>query len=206
MNTCSIVRSASSPPLAAFRCRLHQFRALQFRRHPNLGFQFSIFRPHRHHLMLGHGRSYSVQSLVDSVMEELDALRKRKRVRATSKIGLTSSGELLEDKLDKRALQKGFLLEFKKDSERVLLAVAQKPDGKKNWMVYDQNGVTTSIKPQQITFIVPGVKNFNHMDISDFIQKAQNNLDPSLLEFAWVELLEKNKSVTVEELAECGAS
>lgn len=44
------------------------------------------------------------------------------------------------------------------------------------------------------------------MDISDFIQKAQNNLDPSLLEFAWVELLEKNKSVTVEELAECGAS
>ncbi|CAL5351294.1 unnamed protein product [Camellia sinensis] len=202
MNTCSIVRSASSPPLAAFRCRLHQFRALQFRRHPNLGFQFSIFRPHRHNLMLGHGRSYSVQSLVDSVMEELDALRKRKRVRATSKIGLTSSGELLEDKLEKRALQKGFLLEFKKDSERVLLAVAQKPDGKKNWMVSDQNGVTTSIKPQQITFIVPGVKNFNHMDISDFIQKAQNNLDPSLLEFAWVELLEKNQSVTVEELAE----
>jgi len=26
--------------------------------------------------------------------------------------------------------------------------------------------------------------------------------DPSLLEYAWVELLEKNKSVTVEELAE----
>lgn len=26
--------------------------------------------------------------------------------------------------------------------------------------------------------------------------------DPSLLEFAWSELLEKNKSVTVEEMAE----
>jgi len=26
--------------------------------------------------------------------------------------------------------------------------------------------------------------------------------DPSLLEYAWAELLEKNKSVTVEELAE----
>lgn len=26
--------------------------------------------------------------------------------------------------------------------------------------------------------------------------------DPTLLEFAWVELLEKNKSVTAEELAE----
>ncbi|CAK9175226.1 unnamed protein product [Ilex paraguariensis] len=65
-----------------------------------------------------------------------------------------------------------------------------------------QNGVTTSIKPQQITYIVPGVENFDHTEISDFIQKAHNNLDPTLLEFAWVELLEKNKLVTVEELAE----
>ncbi|KAL2508575.1 ribonuclease II [Forsythia ovata] len=51
-----------------------------------------------------------------------------------------------------------------KDSERVLLAVAQKPDGKKNWMVSDQY--------------------------------------PTLLEFVWIELLEKNKSIRVEELAE----
>lgn len=51
---------------------------------------------------------------------------------------LTSSGEILEDKLVNRTLQKGVLLEFKKDAERVLLAVAQKPDGKKNWMVSDQ--------------------------------------------------------------------
>ncbi|KAA8516420.1 hypothetical protein F0562_016713 [Nyssa sinensis] len=144
----------------------------------------------------------SVQSLVEIVMEELEALRKRTRVRASNKMGLTSTGELLEDKLGKRALQKGFLLEFKKDSERLLLAVAQRPDGKKNWMVSDQNGVTTSIKPQQITYIVPGVENFNHTEILDFIQKAENNLDPTLLEFAWFELLEKNKSVTVEELAE----
>lgn len=97
-----------------------------------------------------------------------------------------------------------------------------------------QNGVTSSIKPQQITYIVPGVENFDHAEISDFIQKAQENLvcsylvsyrcvdifshlvvcvfvkefsfdlvqDPALLEFAWVELLEKNKRVKVEELAE----
>lgn len=51
---------------------------------------------------------------------------------------LTSSGETLEDKLVNRTLQKGLLLEFKKDADRVLLAVAQKPDGKKNWMVSDQ--------------------------------------------------------------------
>ncbi|XP_029125120.1 ribonuclease II, chloroplastic/mitochondrial-like [Cajanus cajan] len=110
--------------------------------------------------------------------------------------------ELVEDRLVNRSLQKGLLLEFKKDSDRVLLAVAQRPDGKKNWMVSDQNDVTSSIKPQQVTYIVPGVDNFDQADIADFAQKAQDNMDPSLLEFAWIELLEKNKSVTVEELAE----
>ncbi|KAL2501555.1 Exoribonuclease II [Forsythia ovata] len=59
-----------------------------------------------------------------------------------------------------------------------------------------------SIKPQQITFIVPGVKNFDHTEILDFVKKAQSNLDLTLLEFAWIELFEKNKSVRVEELSE----
>lgn len=135
-------------------------------------------------------------------MEELHASRKRKRIYASTKMGLTSSGQLLEDKLKNQVLQKGLLLEFRKDSERVLLAVAQKADGKKNWMVFDQNGVTSSIKPQQVTYIVPGIDNFDQTEISNFIQKAQDNLDPTLLEFAWNELLETNKSVTAEELAE----
>lgn len=39
-----------------------------------------------------------------------------------------------------------------------------------------QNGVSCSIKPQQITFIVPGVENFDHSEISQFLQKAQDNL------------------------------
>lgn len=60
------------------------------------------------------------------------------------RVGLTSSGKLLEDKLVNRAMEKGLLLEFKKDSDRVLLAVAQRPDGKKNWMVYDQVLVETT--------------------------------------------------------------
>lgn len=51
---------------------------------------------------------------------------------------MTSSEELLEDKLQNRAVVKGGLLEFKKDSDKVLLAVAVRPDGKKNWMVSDQ--------------------------------------------------------------------
>lgn len=54
------------------------------------------------------------------------------------RVRLTSSGELLEDKLVNQEVQKGLLLEFKKDSDRIVLAVAQRPDGKKNWMVFDQ--------------------------------------------------------------------
>lgn len=52
--------------------------------------------------------------------------------------------ELVEDRLVNRSLQKGLLLEFKKDSDRILLAVAQRPDGKKNWMVSDQVLVKTA--------------------------------------------------------------
>ncbi|GJU43197.1 hypothetical protein Tco_1200463 [Tanacetum coccineum] len=89
---------------------------------------------------------------------------------------LTRNKELVDDKLRKQALQKGLLLEFKKDVERILLDVGQKPDGRRNWIVFDQNGVTTSIKPQQITI-------------------------PHSLSLLG-KLLEGNKSVTAEDLAE----
>ncbi|KAL5549913.1 hypothetical protein UlMin_000089 [Ulmus minor] len=201
VNSCSIFRSASSPPLSTFR---FHFRTSFFRPYSKLGFSLPIFQFEKQ--LLHHGdcgaRSCSVHSLVDSVIEELRTSRTRKRIRATSRVELLKTGDVLEDRLAKRTLQKGLLLEFKKDSDRVLLAVAQKPDGKKNWMVSDQNGVISSIKPQQVTYIVPGVENFDFEEIADFIRKAQNNLDPALLEFAWVELIEKNKSVTTEELAE----
>ncbi|KAK9126966.1 hypothetical protein Scep_015812 [Stephania cephalantha] len=200
VNSYSVFRCASSPPLSVFRCRrLHHFGSFSFRRVicSRLGFRFPNFRSGE--LIL---HCDGVHSLVDCVMEELEAIRSRKRARAAIRMGLTSN-EILVDKLEKRMLQTGLLLEFRKDSERMLLAVAQKPDGKKNWMVTDQvNGVTSSIKPQQITYVVPGVENFDHLEISCFLQKAEDNLDPILLEYAWVELLEKNKSVTAEELAE----
>ncbi|OWM82301.1 hypothetical protein CDL15_Pgr001875 [Punica granatum] len=203
VNGCSIFCSASSaPPIRLFRCRFHRLRTL-----PPFHRRASFLPPvHRSELSSSsnHGglRSFSVESIFAGVMEELEAFRKRKLVCSASKVALTSSGELVENKLQNRALEKGGLLEFKKDSDKVLLAVAQRPDGKKNWMVSDQNGVTSSIKPQQITFIVPGIENFDPKEISDFVRRAESNLDPTLLEFAWVELLEKNKSVTPEELAE----
>ncbi|KAL3839520.1 hypothetical protein ACJIZ3_024111 [Penstemon smallii] len=205
MNGSAIFRccAVSPPPVAALRCCLYQ----QHYQIHSSSTRLSISRRHNYRLV-SFGcrrlaiRRYSAPSLVDLVVEELKLLRKRGIVRASNKLELKSSEELLVKKLAKQVLQKGLLLEFRKDAERVVLAVAQKPDGKKNWMVIDQNGVMASIKPQQITFIVPGVENFDHNEISSFVQKAQNNLDPSLLEFAWNELLEKNKSTTVEELAE----
>ncbi|XP_055812441.1 ribonuclease II, chloroplastic/mitochondrial isoform X2 [Solanum dulcamara] len=202
MSSCVIFRSPATPPLVVSRrcCCLRQLTASS--RHRNRSNTHSFLRcapyPHSHVTV----RIYSVNNLVEMFMEELASIHKRGRVRATSKLELLSTGELLEDKLKKGTLQKGLLLEFKKDSERLLLAVALKPDGKKNWMVSDQNGITTSIKPQQVTFIVPGAENFEPTEISEFVQKAHDNLDPALLEFAWNELLEKNKSVTVQELAE----
>lgn len=193
-NSCSILRSASSPSFySSFRRNTRHLGTTRLRR-------ISVVRC-RELFHVSHVRLHT-HSLVLSVMEELEEIRSTKRLRATAKAGMMSSGELVVDKLEKRILHKGLLLEFRKDSERLLLAVAQKPDGKKNWMVIDQNGATCSIKPQQITYIVPSAENFEHTEISDFIQKADKLLDPTLLEFAWAELLEKNMSVTAEDLAE----
>ncbi|CAH9074438.1 unnamed protein product [Cuscuta europaea] len=207
MSSCIIFRSASShPPLLASNLQSwhtqHQFSIRRFQRYHSLHSRFSFPRSELCSIGRGSVRSYSVQILFQTVMEELRSMRKQWQIHASSELGLTSTDELLQDKVEKRTMRRGLLLEFKKDTERLLLAVALRPDGKKNWMVLDQNGVTASIKPQQVTFIVPGIDTFDPINISNFVQKAFDNLDPALLEFAWNELLDNNKSVTVDELAE----
>uniref|UniRef100_A0A0E0IQD9 RNB domain-containing protein n=2 Tax=Oryza TaxID=4527 RepID=A0A0E0IQD9_ORYNI len=152
-----------------------------------------------HFSLYGGCRGRQVHGLVDSVLEEL---RSQRRGRVSAKIGLQGTKELSDNKIDKRTLQKGLLLEFQKDSERFLLAVVERPDGKKNWKVTDQNGILSSIKPQQVTYVIPGIINYNHSRIDEFIKKAQDLLDPTVLECAWMELSENDKSVTVEEFAE----
>ncbi|URD77310.1 RNB [Musa troglodytarum] len=156
-------------------------------RHRNLGHASSlpslVFRLDRHGFI---ERSCYVHSLVESVMEELAVIRATRRIRATAKVGLPSSNELFDAKLEKKSLQKGLLLEFRKESQKTLLA----------------NGVICSIKPQQVTYVVPGIEDFDHTDISEFVQKAQGLLDPSILECAWIELSENKRTVTAEELAE----
>ena len=82
VNSCSIFRS--SPPVSSFRCRLNSHlrtttSSSHHDRYSKSGFGFPMFRfdlP-----ILGHGdvRSYSLQSFVDTVLEELASYRKRKR-------------------------------------------------------------------------------------------------------------------------------
>ncbi|KAL6853692.1 hypothetical protein ACP4OV_019721 [Aristida adscensionis] len=178
----------SSAALAFFRLRLLR-RAVR----PAAAFAGG------HSSLYGDCGSRPAHSLVDSVLDEL---RSRRRVRVSAKIGLQGTKELSDNKIDKRTLQKGLLLEFQKDPERSLLAVVERADGKKNWMVTDQNGILSSIKPQQVTFVVPGIMNFDYSRIAEFLEKAQDLLDPTVLECAWMELSEKDKSITVEEFAE----
>lgn len=55
-----------------------------------------------------------------------------------------------------------------------------------------------------LTQLVTDVDIFSHLVVYVFVEEFSFDLvqDPALLEFAWVELLEKNKRVKVEELAE----
>ncbi|KAG0569483.1 hypothetical protein KC19_6G093600 [Ceratodon purpureus] len=64
-----------------------------------------------------------------------------------------------------------------------------------------QFGNMHSVKPQQVTFIVPGVEDFKIADLSTFTNKVETLEDSSLLEFAWEELVEAKKDVNAVELA-----
>lgn len=60
-------------------------------------------------------------------------------------------------------LKRGVMVEFEREggggNKVYHVGVLQRPDGKKNWMVTDQLGNNHSIRPQQITFLVPPKNN-----------------------------------------------
>eukprot|EP00850_Spirogloea_muscicola_P002654 SM000010S04292 [mRNA] locus=s10:691177:696450:- [translate_table: standard] len=99
-------------------------------------------------------------------------------------------------------LRKGQLVEFERDSTRVSLGVLQKPDGRRNWITADQFGNSFSVKPSQMTFVIPGTLEYTEKDIAHFNDQVQALLDPTLLELAWEELVNKKPVVQAEELAE----
>ncbi len=84
-------------------------------------------------------------------------------------------------------MQKGTLVEFRVHNER-RLGVADRPEGKKHWIVIDDRGQAYTLHPREITYEVPN-DTYVPSDIPRFRRDVEDYLDPSALEVAW-ELLE----------------
>ncbi len=95
-------------------------------------------------------------------------------------------------------MEKGTLVEFRLNGER-RLAVAERPEGKKHWIVLDERGQSHTLHPRQITYEVGG--GYKPSDIPQFLKETQSILDPSSLEVAWELLVEEGETVDPAELA-----
>ena len=97
-------------------------------------------------------------------------------------------------------MEKGQLIEFRLQGER-LLAVAERPEGKKDWIVVDAKGQSHKLRPQRVEYTVAGAP-YTSADISDFLEGCEPFLDPSGLEIAWELLTEMEESATPESMAQ----
>lgn len=97
-------------------------------------------------------------------------------------------------------MEKGRLVEFKLKGEPQL-AVADRPEGKKNWVLIDQRGQSHTIHPRQIIYEVVG-DSYGAADIEGFVTEAEGYIDPDNLEVAWELLTELEESATPESLAQ----
>ena len=98
-------------------------------------------------------------------------------------------------------MEKGTLVEFRlqgdNSSDKLRprrLAVVDRPEGKKHWVVIDERGQPHVLHPRQISYIVAG-ETYKPKDIEGFWQSIQPYLDPSSLEVAWELLVEDSESV-----------
>lgn len=96
-------------------------------------------------------------------------------------------------------MEKGTLVEFRLQGER-RLAVAERPEGKKDWIIIDQQGNSHKIRPQRVEYNVEGGP-YEPSDIPNFLQEVKSYLDPSSLEIAHELLVEEQESVTPADLA-----
>jgi exoribonuclease-2 len=97
-------------------------------------------------------------------------------------------------------VEKGTLIEFRIQGER-RLAVAERPEGKKDWLVIDEGGQTHKIRPQRVEYEIDGGP-YQPSDIPSFINEIQTYLDPTNLEIAWEILVEEGEAVTPSQMAE----
>lgn len=97
-------------------------------------------------------------------------------------------------------MEKGRLIEFRVQGDR-RLAVVDRPDGKKNWIVIDGQNQSHSLHPRQITYEIPG-ETFTPSGIKAFQLLVEPFLDPSGLELAWEFMVEEGEMADPQTLAE----
>ncbi|NJN73838.1 MAG: VacB/RNase II family 3'-5' exoribonuclease [Limnothrix sp. RL_2_0] len=97
-------------------------------------------------------------------------------------------------------MEKGQLIEFRLQGQR-LLAVADRPEGKKDWIVIDRRGQSHKLRPQRVEYEVGGSP-YDPTDIPDFLEECSRFIDPSSLEVAWELLTEMEESATPESMAQ----
>ncbi len=96
-------------------------------------------------------------------------------------------------------VDKGTLVEVKLNGNYRLLVI-EGTEGKKHLQGVDENGITHTIHPREIEYVVPQSRLLNANQILPFKSKVESLVDPEQLELAW-EIL-KGQSTTPEELAE----
>jgi exoribonuclease II len=96
-------------------------------------------------------------------------------------------------------VEQGKLIEFRVQGER-RLAVTERPEGKKDWIVIDAGGQSHKIRPQRVDYTIEGT--YESSEIKGFLAEVESYLDPSSLEIAWEMLIEDNDTVTPPQMAE----
>jgi exoribonuclease-2 len=79
--------------------------------------------------------------------------------------------------------------------------VADRPEGKKNWVVIDERGQAYTLHPRDFTYEVGGAS-YQPADIGPFVAEAEAYIDPSTLEIAWEFLTEAGESADPAALAQ----
>ena len=97
-------------------------------------------------------------------------------------------------------MEKGQLIEFRLQGERVL-AVAERPEGKKDWIVIDGRGQSHKLRPQRVEYTVAGSP-YDPTEIPSFFTESQALVDPDNLAVAWEFLVEASEQATPESLAQ----
>lgn len=96
-------------------------------------------------------------------------------------------------------MEKGTLVEFRMNGDRHL-AVADRPEGKRDWIVIDQRGQSHKLHPREITYTIGG-RHYTPDEIAPFLEDIAPYLDPSSLEVAWELLVEEGEATDAAGMA-----